>query len=195
MECLKSEIGELETCLQNGTTIKQLCIASKRVVFAAAQLDEMILRSLTSERKYPTTQTACEPSPPALRSTHSDTEHQQTSTRFAVGSKIRFWIYRHPLQNTFTGILQLSVPHKISVEATTFSCVSGPAFLQAPTGHLEPCTYTHACMTDAESFVANSPWATVVDAQTFVDGWKLGAKWGANNPSSYMSEMVDGRAS
>ena len=88
MECLKSEIGELETCLQNGTTIKQLCIASKRVVFAAAQLDEMILRSLTSERKYPPTQTACELSPPALRRTHSDTEHQQTSNRFAVGSRL-----------------------------------------------------------------------------------------------------------
>jgi hypothetical protein len=53
MESLKSEFGELETCLQNGTTTtKQLCIASKRVVFAAAQLDEMILRCLTSERKY-----------------------------------------------------------------------------------------------------------------------------------------------
>ena len=42
MECLKSELGELETCLQNRTTAKQLCIASKRVVLAAAELDEMI---------------------------------------------------------------------------------------------------------------------------------------------------------
>ena len=51
MECLKSELGELETCLQNRTTAKQLCIASKRVVLAAAELDEMILRCLASAQK------------------------------------------------------------------------------------------------------------------------------------------------
>ena len=48
---LKSECGELETCLQNGTTTKELCIASKRVVLAAAELDEMILRCLASASK------------------------------------------------------------------------------------------------------------------------------------------------
>ena len=47
MDFLKSEFGELETCHQNDTTSRELCIASKRVFFAAAQLDEMILRSLT----------------------------------------------------------------------------------------------------------------------------------------------------
>jgi hypothetical protein len=140
MECLKSEIGELETCLQNGTTIKQLCIASKRVVFTAAQLDEMILRSLTSERKYPTTQTACEPSPPALRSTHSDTEDQQTSTRFAVGSKIRFWIYRHPLQTLSLEFYSCLCRIRFRWKQQLFRVSVGPAFLQAPTGHLEPCT-------------------------------------------------------
>jgi len=51
MECLKSELGELETCLQNRTTTKQLRIASKRVVLAAAELDEMILRCLASAQK------------------------------------------------------------------------------------------------------------------------------------------------
>ena len=51
MECLKSELGGLETCLQNRTTTKQLRIASKRVVLAAAELDEMILRCLVSAQK------------------------------------------------------------------------------------------------------------------------------------------------
>jgi hypothetical protein len=51
MECLKSEFRELETCLQKGTTVRQLCITSKRVVLAAAQLDEMILRCLTSRKQ------------------------------------------------------------------------------------------------------------------------------------------------
>jgi hypothetical protein len=48
---LKSECGELETCLQNGTTTEDVCIASKRIVLAAAELDEMIVRCLASASK------------------------------------------------------------------------------------------------------------------------------------------------
>jgi hypothetical protein len=48
---LNSECGELEARLHNGTTTKELCIASKRVVLAAAELDEMILRCLASASK------------------------------------------------------------------------------------------------------------------------------------------------
>ena len=53
IEFLKSELKELEGCLylQSGTQTKQLCIASKRVVLAAAELDEMILRCLAPVRK------------------------------------------------------------------------------------------------------------------------------------------------
>ena len=51
IEFLKSELKELEGCLQSGTPTKQLCIASKRVVLAAAELDEMILRCLASASK------------------------------------------------------------------------------------------------------------------------------------------------
>jgi hypothetical protein len=52
LECLKSELRDLETSLQNGeSTTKQLCIASKRVVLAAAELDEMIIRCLESASK------------------------------------------------------------------------------------------------------------------------------------------------
>jgi hypothetical protein len=50
---LKSECAELETCLQADTNIKELCIASKRVVFAAAELDEMILRLRPVARNAP----------------------------------------------------------------------------------------------------------------------------------------------
>ncbi len=51
MGCLKFELADLETCLQDGTTTKQICIASKRVVLAAAELDEMIIRCLASASK------------------------------------------------------------------------------------------------------------------------------------------------
>jgi hypothetical protein len=42
VETLKAEVRVLEACLQNGTRTEQLSRTSKRVVFSAVQLDQMI---------------------------------------------------------------------------------------------------------------------------------------------------------
>ena len=42
IETLISDLRLLETCLQNGTTTKQLGRTSKQVLFSAVQLDQMI---------------------------------------------------------------------------------------------------------------------------------------------------------
>lgn len=65
-----------------------------------------------------------------------------------------------------------------------------------PVFHLEPdlrlrfCTRTHDCMSDIESFWAAHPWATVLDAETYLDGWKAGARWGARNRCSCTPERT-----
>jgi hypothetical protein len=56
IECLRSELGQLEEHVKDGSaSTKQLCIASKRVVLAAAELDEIILRCLVAAGKQAST--------------------------------------------------------------------------------------------------------------------------------------------
>ena len=69
--------------------------------------------------------------------------------------------------------------------------VLDPVFHREPDARLEECTRTHDCMTDIESFWAAHPWATVLDAETYLDGWRAGAQWAARNPCSCRSGHAD----
>lgn len=50
-----------------------------------------------------------------------------------------------------------------------------------PTGHPEPNTRTHACISDMRSFGQRNPWATILDLEAYRDGWQAGAEWAENN--------------
>lgn len=58
----------------------------------------------------------------------------------------------------------------------------GPAFERTPDGSYQECTRTRACSADMRNLYATRPGLTILDAELFLAGWKLGWEWGYHNP-------------
>lgn len=57
----------------------------------------------------------------------------------------------------------------------------GPAFEKTPAGLFRESARTRACSADMRNLYATWPGLTILDADLFLAGWKLGWEWGHNN--------------
>ncbi len=57
----------------------------------------------------------------------------------------------------------------------------GPAFERTPRGSFQECIRTRACSVDMRNLYATHPGLTILDAELFLAGWKLGWEWASNN--------------
>lgn len=75
-----------------------------------------------------------------------------------------------------------------------FRVAGFPVYRLAQDGHPEPCTDSLACMKDTGNFFSSFPRATLIDVQTYQEGWKAGARWTSSNPDSYKLDLLDKEA-
>lgn len=82
---------------------------------------------------------------------------------------------------------------RMKIRQSESSCpLVGRGFQMCPKGHLEEDIRTHARTHDIRSMLSNRPWATVVDLQTYLEGWDKGAEWAVlytRNPDSCNAQL------
>ena len=57
----------------------------------------------------------------------------------------------------------------------------GPAFERTPDGSIQECVRTRACSADIRNLYATRPGLTILDAELFLAGWKLGSELDCNH--------------
>jgi len=123
-------------------------------------------------------------------SQHHDSEGGQLDTLAAHFRRVWFslvglgWSLPHHTCKTLSEIRSL-IGHIETRNRKNFVVDLGPALQTPPSGHLVPCTRTRARIRDIRPMLSSRPWASLVDLQTFLEGWDKGAEWaGAESRNS-----------
>jgi len=163
---------------------------------------------MNTEREYPVIPSHHQANPHLKKSAYiwnsqahelQDDSADSTRRRKAILPSIAQWlqslIYHYQLPQILSLELHSVVGRiRLRWRRLPFRLAGFPAYRLAPNGHLEPCTDSLACMKDTGNFFSSRPWATLIDVQTYQEGWKAGAKWASSNPGSYKLGLPDGKA-
>lgn len=123
--------------------------------------------------------------PPAQKSQASDAlwDKEFPESSLALRALHRLRVHRWALLYRFLLEVRSLFWRIVRLQRTQLyrkSLCIGPAFEKTPDGLFQVSARTRACSRDMQSLYATRPGLTILDAELFLAGWKLGSEWDHN---------------
>lgn len=126
---------------------------------------------------------------------HFHTRLQQSAKRSSILPSVAGLIDSHPtLQILVSELGSVLVRIRFRLSRQFRHVSMGPAFQLGPNGERQECNRRRTCMIDTGRFFSSRKWATLLDVQTFVEGWNKGAEFASGTVDSGTPGTVDKRA-